>query len=604
MPTTNNRRSQVSKSRKPKGGQSRESRQGSKFKIGSLTQQKQAWESWVAHLEKRRKPVSLADLVPDSSIHPLKWAISKAYFDSPTQSLVRTLLKSAAGKRTAIRQALEQLRPWLESTESADPSELFAVECLAWCHASPVLAVECEAVEWVALIERLRDVSTAAVAIAVQEQPLEHQLLSGELGLTLAYLFPELSGSKKLQRTAERSLSYGVSELLDGEGLPQCRYLGVFRQLLASWTRCSVMSGESGGKCFDSESQLQYEWVIRQAICLTRPDGTQLFSPGAKTGRHADLFVAAIQHGGDAADEAAAERALPGQHFKSDSRVERSLPESSVYSSWGELCIMRPKWARKGSLFGVTWGDRSVNLDLVTSSELLWSGTWDFEISVDNQLLEPASDWDVVCWYSDADVDYLEIEADLGPHCRLQRQMVLGKIDQFLFLADALLGSHTTEIDYRCELPLQQDVQFHTDNETREGILWKQKPLASVLPVSLPEWRLSAAEGELRVEDGVLHHSRRTAAQNLYAPLFFDLSQRRLCENRTWRQLTIAERLEIQPADVAVGYRVQVGRAQWLFYRSLAERANRTFLGQNLSSEFLAGRFDRDGTVEELIEIE
>lgn len=558
MPTTNNKRRTVSKSSHAKRGQLPESRQGDKFKISALTQ-KRAWATWVSHLEKRRRPAPLRDLVPGSSIHPLKWAITPAYFDSPTQSLVRTLIKSGAGKRTSIRHALEQLQPWLESTEAADPSELFALECLAWCHASTALAAECDAAEWVALIERLRDVCTSAVAIAVQEQPLEHQLLSGELGLTLSYLYPELSGNKKVQRTAERSLSYGVSELLDGEGLPQCRYFQVFRQLLACWTRCSVMSGESGGQCFDSESQLQYEWVIRQAIALARPDGTQLFSPGGKTGRHTDLFVAAIQHGGDAADEAAAERALPGQHFKSDSHVERSLPESSVHSSWGEASIMRPKWARKSPLLGVTWGERLVNVELVTSSELLWSGTWGFEVKVDSQLLEPTSDWDVVCWHSDADVDYLEIEADLGPDCRLQRQLILGKLDQFLFLADAVLGSSTAEIEYECELPLQPDVQFHTDDETREGILWKQKPLASVLPISLPEWRLTATEGGLVVEDGVLQHSRRTTAKNLYAPLFFDLSQRRLPENRTWRQLTIAEQLEIQPADVAVGYRVQLG---------------------------------------------
>ncbi len=68
--------------------------------------------------------------------------------------------------------------------------------------------------------------------------------------------------------------------------------------------------------------------------------------------------------------------------------------------------------------------------------------------------------------------------------------------------------------------------------------------------------------------------------------------------------MTIAENLQIQPAEVAVGYRVQLGKAQWLFYRSLARRANRTILGQNLSSEFLAGRFGKDGTTEELIEIE
>jgi hypothetical protein len=603
MPTTNNKRRRTSKRSQKKDGPGRRSPQTGKIKISSLTRP-QDWDAWVAHLKRRRKPLPLAEVVPESSVHPLKWAVDDSYFGSSTQALVRLLVKAASGKQSSIAAALERLPSWLEAAETAEPSELFALECLAWCHASPTLAVQDGAGEWLALMDRLRDIGTSAVAIAVQDRPLEHQLLGGELGLTLAYLYPELAGRKSLWKTATRSLSYGVSELLDGEGLPQCRYVNVFRRLMACWTRCSLISGETASTCFDSDSQLQFEWVIRQAICLARPDGTQVFSAGTKRDRHPDLLLAAIQHAGDSADEAAAERALPGQHFKLATRVEKSLPESSVYSAWAELCIMRPKWSRKSPLFTATWGDRTVNLELVNSGELLWSAPWNFDVRCNDQTLRPTSDWDVVCWYSDADVDYLEIEADLGPAYRVQRQLLLAKLDQFLLLADAVLGSEPAQIEYRCELPLHEGVCFHTDDETREGIFWKKKPVASILPVALPEWRLSKSDGELSVDDGLVRHTRSATARNLYAPLFLDLAQRRLCDERTWRQLTIAEQLEIQSADVAVGYRVQVGRAQWLLYRSLAEKGNRTLLGQNLSSEFLAARFDKDGTVEELIEIE
>ena len=90
----------------------------------------------------------------------------------------------------------------------------------------------------------------------------------------------------------------------------------------------------------------------------------------------------------------------------------------------------------------------------------------------------------------------------------------------------------------------------------------------------------------------------------LYVPLLFDLAPPRVSTRRTWRQLTVAEHLTSQPRDVAVGYRVQLGNTQWLFYRSLAPRSNRSVLGQNLSNEFVAARFDLDGGLEELIEIE
>jgi hypothetical protein len=67
----------------------------------------------------------------------------------------------------------------------------------------------------------------------------------------------------------------------------------------------------------------------------------------------------------------------------------------------------------------------------------------------------------------------------------------------------------------------------------------------------------------------------------------------------------VAEALQIQPPDVAVGYRVQCGKKQWLIYRSQAARGNRTVLGQNTSSEFLAARFlSPSGDVEQLIMVE
>lgn len=92
--------------------------------------------------------------------------------------------------------------------------------------------------------------------------------------------------------------------------------------------------------------------------------------------------------------------------------------------------------------------------------------------------------------------------------------------------------------------------------------------------------------------------------RRLMAPLFLDLDPRRMRRRLTWRQLTVAESLSIQAADVAVGYRVAIGSQQWLIYRSLGPRGNRTVLGHNLSTESLVARFDSSGEVESIVEIE
>ena len=97
--------------------------------------------------------------------------------------------------------------------------------------------------------------------------------------------------------------------------------------------------------------------------------------------------------------------------------------------------------------------------------------------------------------------------------------------------------------------------------------------------------------------------SNNVAADCGCSPLFIDLDPQRLGKKLTWRQLTVAEKLVIQSHDVAVGYRVQVGDRNWLVYRSLAEKGNRTVLGQNFSTTFALARIT-GGEAEKLIEIE
>jgi hypothetical protein len=135
-------------------------------------------------------------------------------------------------------------------------------------------------------------------------------------------------------------------------------------------------------------------------------------------------------------------------------------------------------------------------------------------------------------------------------------------------------------------------------------VLTGKRCRAVVMPLALPEWKGEPAAGTLEAVDAGVQLRLRTEARRLLAPLFFDLDIRRSKKPHTWRRLTVAADLEIQRGDTAVGYRVQIGRQQWLFYRSLAPRASRSVLGQNFSTEFVAARFTRAGQAEKLIEIE
>ncbi|HBO45157.1 MAG TPA: hypothetical protein DD670_14760 [Planctomycetaceae bacterium] len=242
--------------------------------------------------------------------------------------------------------------------------------------------------------------------------------------------------------------------------------------------------------------------------------------------------------------------------------------------------------------------------ELAVRRELIWSGPWTWELSLDGRPLSPVSEWDESCWVSDDDADFLELEIELTEGVRIQRQMVMARDDQFLLAADVILCSRPGQIDYRACLPLIAHIEAEESSETREIRLVGRRRAAVVLPLALPEWRCDERIGALRRTNDGLELRQKTTGSAMYCPLWFDLDARRASKPLTWRHLTVAESLETQPPDVAAGYRVRVGDEQWLVYRSLANRANRTLLGHNLSSEMLVARFDADGEVETMVETE
>jgi hypothetical protein len=252
----------------------------------------------------------------------------------------------------------------------------------------------------------------------------------------------------------------------------------------------------------------------------------------------------------------------------------------------------------------VAYADGVTRLELAVGPEVLLSGQWDLELHADGAPIVPVSGWRAICWVSDQDCDYLELEMGFSSGLRVQRQMLLAREDKFLFLADAVLGGAERELTYRGRLPLSNRLSASAAADTRELLLDAGEAKALILPLALPEWRADRRGGGFDVVDGALELRRTATGCRLFAPLWIDLSRRRAREALTWRQLTVAEQRRNLPSELAVGYRVQFGRRQWLIYRSLAPAANRTVLGQNLSSEFFLGRFNRSGETKTTVEVE
>src|SRR5262249_19155386 len=148
-------------------------------------------------------------------------------------------------------------------------------------------------------------------------------------------------------------------------------------------------------------------------------------------------------------------------------------------------------------------------VELRAAGETLACGDWMWHATAAGKPLAAAGPWSEVCWQREKEYDYLEIELPLAGGWKIERQMLLVRRDQFLLLADALLGPGGAtaaaiaaeigqEIRYAQSLPLTAVSSFESARETREGwIATAGRKRSTVVPSALAEWRAEFCHAEL-----------------------------------------------------------------------------------------------------------
>ena len=548
------------------------------------------WECWQRHLAERLEPPSLVATLPGRfSSWPLQWGMQ-----SPTESG----RADHATRPTRSAQAVIAPHP---AGEPRAAWRQWAVDCLAQATRLPQLADRLTASEWWSLWEQL--VCLAESSQPIRERPVATWLVSGELPLLLAYLFPESIACRQLWKPALLRVQQAIDDWFDGEGLPHSDLIHDLRPLLASLTRIAALARHDSRFRITQEVASAHSWLVHHAIQWSRANGSTAFGASELARGDRELLAVALELAGDDEDWAAAQASLPSHWtFRKESRA--AVPWPSNRSEWAGLAVLRTDWARRAPRLFVNYGSDPLELEVETTGGTILTGSWDATISCDGELAVPRDPWEELCWISDDDADFLELEQTLTEGVRVQRQVLLARRTQVAWLCDYVLSERPAKLTYQARLPLAAGVRFEQETETHDGRLLATSPLAVLIPLALPEWKIGG-QGclEQRAQELVLQHPGGDA-QHLACPLFIDLGSRRTGRPRTWRQLTVAERLQIQPPEVAAGYRVQCGRQQWLFYRSLAAPANRTVLGQNLTSEFFAAEFHATGDTTPLVDIE
>ncbi|TWT90039.1 hypothetical protein Mal64_04220 [Pseudobythopirellula maris] len=570
--------------------------------------------AWLGYLAQRNPTHPgcgwLAPAAAADAIAALAWGASP-----DTAEWLAQLGSALAANKTPRRLEaclLEELSSPVSDSPAPDSLTVdFALRSVAWAAALPALASRVDADAWWSLCDRLMAIVGQAEQISPGEDPepseaIAQQLLAGELPLTLAAQLPELRPLKRLRPLAKTNLSEGLTGLTDGEGLLQGGFLEHTPLLLGCWTRCGLIGESADKRAWSSGADTQYGWLVRQTLRLVGGKGRFPFADAPVKGTLA-LFDAALDLAGDESDLAAAQRRLPKVQQAAKRKLSASLlPEPSNHSEWAHVAVLAAGWDAAAPRLTVDYA-QNVRMEFVCEGKRLLSGEWPLAASLEGQPVEPDGDWAEQCWFSDEDCDYLELTLDLVGGGKIERQFFLSREDGVAYLSEILMtegeGAKAMRIENR--LPLGPGVAFSAEEETRDGWLTvKGKPAAGVLPLALPEWRADPRCGELNQQDERLVGVIERIGRNLVNPLWIDLSPKRFKKQRTWRQLTVAQSLERVDHDTAVAFRAQAGKEQWVVYRSLDPPANRTFIGHNLASEGLIGKFLASGEIDEYFEID
>ncbi len=137
--------------------------------------------------------------------------------------------------RDLIRQRAQD---WVKSIEMPVASVDMAMEAIAWAQGVTLLAKILDPAEYQALCELLCRAATEADSSILPDRPLLHQLLVGELALTLAARLPSDKSRRRIEKAGRAAVVLGLGQILNNQGVPAAEHFHLIFPLLACWTRC------------------------------------------------------------------------------------------------------------------------------------------------------------------------------------------------------------------------------------------------------------------------------------------------------------------------------------------------------------------------------
>ncbi len=528
----------------------------------------------------------------------------------------RSPSKQAGERNLALGRLWTRLAEWLdEVTADVAPIELLTlVELLETVdpHANSGVYAKL----W-------RTTLTAALELSTQlDEPLgspvtedQRMLIAGELPWRLGLLFGDVRGADKLRSAGRNKLREHLLENTDTDGTPDAELLDRLPLWIAPLVRAAESARTFEEPLWDDESVDRFELMVSCVAPLCRPDGRIALTNGSSH-QVVSLLQAASKVAGFRKD-AAPRKYLQGVGKPKSTAAGRSTAKRRVkfksdadmpaaQSDWAQLACLCSDWSVSANSIVVAHHAAKPLIDLTARGTSLLSGMWDIEVQLDGKSLPfVADDWECSCWQSDADCDYLELQAAFEDDVHVERQVLLSRTDDFLLLADVVRGVGERRIDYTSRLPLVSGIKAVSSTDTRECVLKDRGTVARVFPLALPDDRVLSTAGGFGPFENQLVLKQASAGDGLYAPLIIDWAPDRRRIPADWRSLTVTEARTTLKPSVAAGHRLRIGAHQLFIFRSLREAdSSRAVLGHHTANETVIGHFDRKGEVQSILSVE
>lgn len=510
-----------------------------------------------------------------------------------------------------INESLAEILEDIGAAGSAEPIELILLLDILQ-NAAPDLSDELVVRTWqAALIESLAICSDLPQPAGEVDVPHDLLMRSAEIPLLCSLVFADVKGATAMRKQAVESVAECLDAATDSDGMPHSRVLRHLRGWLGGLTRCVIWADWTGTKFWNEDSAERFETITCAAIAMTDGDGRLAFDrASAKVSQSMLSSAAALTQWKPKTNVGRVVRgwseSAGKDNFKRASPKKQEPPPTNQ-SDWAEAAYLRSHWFHAADRMVVGHHGQWPMVDLACAGVPMLVGDWQLNLNINGTRIDEQGEWFNVCWFSDSDSDYAELQWKLKDGTRIERQLFLSRKQQFAIFSDCITTENEdAAFDFASTIPLFDGVEHQANPHTREIILHSSdRQTVRVFPLALDQDRIQKAIGDLSVSDGCLRWEHRGQG-GTFSPVMLDWNPDRRSEPATWNALTVTEDRRVVAVSEASGFRIRLGDSQYVLFRSNRNTGvHRAVLGCHTTNESIIGKFSvKTGVVQPLVFVE